>query len=111
MDRREADPIATPVKRPYRVGQIRNKIRETRRKSGAFPTPTGSRYFCWNRASEFERDVDATMRTVLGRGFSDPSASLFIEDGNGFLGDSSAVRSLPDWLSEADLSCFSEARR
>jgi hypothetical protein len=27
---------------------------------------------------EFERDVDATMRTVLGRGFSDPSASLFI---------------------------------
>jgi pimeloyl-ACP methyl ester carboxylesterase len=60
---------------------------------------------------EFERDVDATMRTVLGRGFSDPSASLFIEDGKGFLGDSSAVRPLPDWLSEADLSCFSEAYR
>jgi pimeloyl-ACP methyl ester carboxylesterase len=49
------------------------------------------------------------MRTVLGRGFSDPSASLFIEDGKGFLGDNSAVRSLPDWLSEADLCCFSEA--
>jgi pimeloyl-ACP methyl ester carboxylesterase len=60
---------------------------------------------------EFERDVDVTMRTVLGRGFSDPSASLFIEDGKGFLGDSSAVRPLPDWLSEADLSCFSEAYR
>jgi pimeloyl-ACP methyl ester carboxylesterase len=60
---------------------------------------------------EFERDVDVTMRTVLGRGFSDPSASLFIEDGKGFLGDSSAVRPLPDWLSEADLSCFGEAYR
>jgi epoxide hydrolase A/B len=59
---------------------------------------------------EFERDVDVTMRTLLGRGFSDPSASLFIEDGKGFLGDISAVR-LPDWLSEADLSYFSEAYR
>src|SRR5260370_9612377 len=51
------------------------------------------------------------MRTLLGRGFSDPSASLFIEDGKGFLGDSSAIRPLPDWLSEADLSYFSEAYR
>jgi len=60
---------------------------------------------------EFERDVDVTMRTLLGRGFSDPSASLFIEDGKGFLGDVSAVRPLPDWLSEADLSYFSDAYR
>jgi hypothetical protein len=91
MDRREADPIAAPVKRPYRVGQIRNKIRETRRKSDAFPTHyfrqrnrdisagTGRRFQTPGAAErEFERDVDATMRTVLGRGFSDPSASLFI---------------------------------
>ncbi len=60
---------------------------------------------------EFERDVDLTMRTLLGRGFSDPSASLFIEDGKGFLGDISAARPLPDWLSEADLSYFSDAYR
>ena len=60
---------------------------------------------------EFERDVDVTMRTLLGRGFSDPSASLFIEDGKGFLGDISGIRRLPDWLSEADLTYFSEAYR
>ncbi len=60
---------------------------------------------------EFERDVDVTMRTLLGRGFSDPAASLFIEDGKGFLGDIGALRPLPDWLSEADLSYFSEAYR
>ncbi len=60
---------------------------------------------------EFERDVDVTMRTLLGRGFSDPAAPLFIEDGKGFLGDISAIRPLPDWLSEADLSYFSEAYR
>jgi pimeloyl-ACP methyl ester carboxylesterase len=60
---------------------------------------------------EFERDVDVTMRTLLGRGFSDPSASLFIEDGKGFLGDISGIRPLPDWLSEADLTYFSEAYR
>src|SRR5258708_5362556 len=61
--------------------------------------------------AEFERDIDLTMRTLLGRGFSDPSASLFIEDGKGFLGDISAARPLPDWLSEADLSYFSDAYR
>jgi pimeloyl-ACP methyl ester carboxylesterase len=60
---------------------------------------------------ELERDVEVTMRTLLGRGFSDPAASLFIEDGKGFLGDVSAARLLPDWLSEADLSYFSEAYR
>jgi epoxide hydrolase A/B len=59
---------------------------------------------------EFERDVDLTMRTLLGRGFSDPSASLFIEEGKGFLGVP-ADRPLPDWLSEADLALFTEAYR
>jgi pimeloyl-ACP methyl ester carboxylesterase len=58
---------------------------------------------------EFERDVILTMRTLLGRGFSDPDASLFVEDGKGFLGDVSAHRPLPDWLSENDLAHFSEA--
>src|ERR1700759_986716 len=59
---------------------------------------------------EFERDVGLTMRTLLGRGFSDPSASLFIEEGKGFLG-APADRPLPDWLTEADLAYFSEAYR
>jgi pimeloyl-ACP methyl ester carboxylesterase len=61
--------------------------------------------------AEFERDVALTMRTVLGRGFSDPTASLFIEQDKGFLGDARADRPLPDWLSEADLAFFSEAYR
>jgi pimeloyl-ACP methyl ester carboxylesterase len=61
--------------------------------------------------AEFERDVPLTMRTLLGRGFSDPSASLFIADGKGFLGDASATGLLPDWLGEADLAFFSEAYR
>jgi pimeloyl-ACP methyl ester carboxylesterase len=61
--------------------------------------------------AELEGDVDLTMRTVLGRGFSDPAASLFVEDGKGFLGDARGDRPLPDWLSEADLACFSEAYR
>ena len=60
---------------------------------------------------ELERNVDLTMRVLLGRGFSDPSASLFVADGKGFLGDVSIVRPLPDWLSEADVSCFSEIYR
>ncbi len=59
--------------------------------------------------AEFERDVELTMRTVLGRGFSDPSASQFIEDGKGFLGEADASKPLPDWLSEADLAYFSAA--
>jgi len=60
---------------------------------------------------EFERDVDVTMRTLLGRGFSDPAASLFIEDGKGFLGEIGALQPLPDWFSEADLSYLGEAYR
>jgi pimeloyl-ACP methyl ester carboxylesterase len=58
---------------------------------------------------EFERDVGLTMRTLLGRGFSDPTASLFIEDGKGFLGDFNPNRPLPDWLSETDHAYFSAA--
>jgi pimeloyl-ACP methyl ester carboxylesterase len=61
--------------------------------------------------AEFERDVDLTMRTLLGRGFSDPAASLFITEGKGFLGDAGAGGALPDWLSEADLAQFSESYR
>ncbi|THD74608.1 MAG: alpha/beta hydrolase [Bradyrhizobium sp.] len=61
--------------------------------------------------AEFERDVGLTMRTLLGRGFSDPSAAMFIKDGKGFLGDTSADRALPNWLSETDLAYFTEAYR
>jgi pimeloyl-ACP methyl ester carboxylesterase len=60
---------------------------------------------------ELERDVDFTMRTVLGRGFSDPEASLFIADGQGFLGDVGAITRLPSWLGETELSYFSEIYR
>jgi pimeloyl-ACP methyl ester carboxylesterase len=60
---------------------------------------------------EFERDVDWTMRSLLGRGFSASSASLFVDDGKGFLGDAGFIGPLPDWLSEADFVCFSEAYR
>jgi pimeloyl-ACP methyl ester carboxylesterase len=49
------------------------------------------------------------MRTLLGRGFSDPAASLFIEPGKGFLGDARAIRPLPSWLGDIDLAYFSEA--
>jgi len=51
------------------------------------------------------------MRILLGRGFSDPAASLFVEDGKGFLGGVGADMPLPGWLSDADLSHFSEAYR
>jgi len=60
---------------------------------------------------EFERDVALTMRTLLGRGFSDPAASLFVEEGKGLLGEARADRPLPPWLNEADLACFTEAYR
>src|SRR5712671_3240394 len=60
--------------------------------------------------AEFERDVGLAMRTLLGRGFSDP-ASLFVEDGKGFLGNPSADRPLPHWLGEADLAYFTETYR
>ena len=59
--------------------------------------------------AEFERDIGLTMRTLLGRGFSDPAASLFVEDGKGFLGEANTDRPRVDWLTEADLLYFSEA--
>ena len=61
--------------------------------------------------AEFERDVALSMRTLLGRGFSDPAASMFVEDGKGFLGNPRPDLPLPHWLSEADLAHFSEAYR
>jgi pimeloyl-ACP methyl ester carboxylesterase len=61
--------------------------------------------------TELERDVALTIRTLLGRGFSDPADSLFIEEGKGFLGDSRPDRPLPDWFGEADLGLFTEAYR
>jgi len=51
------------------------------------------------------------MRTLLGRGFSDPASSLFIASGKGFLGDARADRLLADWLSEAEFAYFTEAYR
>ncbi|HVV43510.1 MAG TPA: alpha/beta hydrolase [Nitrobacter sp.] len=61
--------------------------------------------------SEFERDVEFSMRAILGRGFTDPAASLFVEDGKGFLGDPAIPRQLPDWISDTDLSEFVAAYR
>lgn len=61
--------------------------------------------------SEFERDVDFSMRAIMARGFTDPAASLFVEDGKGFLGDPSTPRTLPDWIGEDDLAHFVEAYR
>jgi epoxide hydrolase A/B len=58
--------------------------------------------------AEFERDVSLTMRALLGRRFSGPDASLFVEDGKGLLGDAKPNEPLPPWLSEADLAVFAE---
>ncbi len=61
--------------------------------------------------AEFERDVAATFRSLLGaRGFSDP-APLFVQPGKGFLGDAKGDRPLPPWLGEADVAHFVEAYR
>ena len=60
---------------------------------------------------EFERDVDFSMRAIVGRGFTDPAASLFVEDGKGFLGDPAIPRSLPDWIGEDELAHFVETYR
>ncbi|QDW38860.1 alpha/beta hydrolase [Bradyrhizobium sp. KBS0727] len=58
--------------------------------------------------AEFERDVAATMRKILGRGVSDPAA-LFVSEDKGFLGNIPPVLTLPDWLSEADIATFADA--
>jgi pimeloyl-ACP methyl ester carboxylesterase len=59
--------------------------------------------------AEFERDIDLTMRALLGRGFSEPAASLFVQESKGFLGDARTDQPLPDWLSESDFVYFAEA--
>ncbi len=57
--------------------------------------------------AEFERDVAATMRIVLaGRGFSDPAAHQYVQEGKGFLAGADPNRPLPNWLTEADLAYF-----
>jgi len=61
--------------------------------------------------AELERDVPLTMRTLLGRGFSDPAASLFIQDGKGFLGDARPEGPVASWLSERDLAHFADSYR
>jgi pimeloyl-ACP methyl ester carboxylesterase len=61
--------------------------------------------------AELERDVSLSMRTLLGRGFSDPKASLFVDGDKGFLGDARADLALPPWLSEAELAHFTDAYR
>jgi len=58
--------------------------------------------------AEFERDIAATMRKILGRGVSDPAA-LYVTEDKGFLGNIPPVLTLPDWLSEADIAYFAEA--
>ena len=60
--------------------------------------------------AEFERDVDLTMRAVLGRGISDAS-HLHVAKGQGFLGPLESDRPLPHWLSEADIRHFADAYR
>jgi pimeloyl-ACP methyl ester carboxylesterase len=40
---------------------------------------------------------------------SDTTASLFVEDDKGFLGEARGDRPLPDWLGDDDLAYFAEA--
>src|SRR5437899_2655936 len=62
--------------------------------------------------AEFERDVAATMRIVLaGRGFSDPAAHQYVQEGKGFLAGAEPNRPLPNWLTEADIATFAEVYR
>lgn len=62
--------------------------------------------------AELERDVSRTMRIVLGgRGLSDPTAAMFVQEGKGFLGHATAGEPLPAWLGEADLAYFTESFR
>lgn len=48
--------------------------------------------------AEFERDVDFTMRAVT----FGAETSLFLKDGQGFLGDPAVARPLPSWVSVQD---------
>jgi pimeloyl-ACP methyl ester carboxylesterase len=56
--------------------------------------------------AELERDVALTMRAILGGGFSDPTRSLFIREGRGFVGAIKPDHPLPDWLTEDELAEF-----
>ena len=62
--------------------------------------------------AELERDVDRTMRIVLGgRGLADPSAAMFVQEDKGFLGHAITDEPLPGWLGEVDLAFFAESFR
>src|SRR5690606_30302021 len=50
--------------------------------------------------AEFERDVDFTMRAIS----FGVESSLFLKDGQGFLGDLTTTRSRPAWVSEPDFA-------
>ena len=77
------------------------------------PISTGSTFQTPGVAeAEFENDLVRTFRTLLGpRGFSDPAEATFIKPGKGFLGDATGDRTLPSWLTEADIAVFVEAYR
>ncbi|PDT83029.1 epoxide hydrolase [Bradyrhizobium sp. Y36] len=62
--------------------------------------------------AELERDTARTMRIVLGgRGLADPTAAMFVQEGQGFLSHGTIEEPLPGWLSEADLAYFTESFR
>lgn len=62
--------------------------------------------------AELERDVARTMRIVLGgRGLADPTAAMFVQEDNGFLGHATTEDPLPNWLGDADLAYFTESFR
>src|SRR5262249_30213473 len=61
--------------------------------------------------SEFERDVDFTMREVFSKGFSGAGMSQFVQKDMGFIGDRTIPRPLPPWITEADLAHFVDAYR
>ena len=56
--------------------------------------------------SEFEQDVDRSMRAMFAKGFGDGANSLFVDPAKGFLGNRSQNPLLPDWISEAELAHF-----
>jgi pimeloyl-ACP methyl ester carboxylesterase len=64
--------------------------------------------------AEFERDVDQTLRCILG-GLSatdaprDPSEVLMLPEGGGFLDMLRCPERLPDWLGEVDLAVMAGA--
>jgi pimeloyl-ACP methyl ester carboxylesterase len=59
--------------------------------------------------AELERDVQTTMRSVLGSGFGErqsPGSLGMVDTATGILGAMSAPLRLPPWLSEADLDHY-----